>query len=105
MPDEMPANRQIRRAVHLVERFLHFVFAEIQLARIRGRADVFGGKRFRDGDESNAGGIASGPAGRSLDSRANVLQPGSERISHYFLIVPRMPFAVAAFGPDGASFR
>src|SRR5256885_11096347 len=47
-----------------------------------------------------SGGIAPRPAGRALDAGAHVGQPGANRggVDHYFLSVPRIPFAVAAFG-------
>src|SRR6266850_1937391 len=99
----MPADRQTRRLVHLLERFLDFVFAEIDLAGRCGGAHVVGGKGLGDGDEADAGGVAFDPAGRPRDPRANVGQPG--RDVYHFFRVARIPFAVAAFGPVGASFR
>ena len=65
------------------------------------------GKVFETAIEADGGGIAPGPAGCPRDARANVCQPGPERgsVDHYFFSVPRIPFAVAAFGPAGASFR
>ena len=108
MPDEMPADREVRRRIHLRHRFLHFVLAEIDLASCRGGANVLGGKCFRDGDEPDGGGIASGPAGCARDPIAHAGQPGPERrgVDHYFFgSDPRMFFAVAAFGPVGAIFR
>jgi hypothetical protein len=105
--DQVPADRQIRRLVHLEQRFLDLVFAKVDLAGLGGGAHVLGGKCLGNGDEADGGGIAPGPAGRPRDPRANVRQPGPERssVDHYFLIEPRIPFAVAAFGPAGASFR
>ena len=88
-------------------RFLHFVLAEIDLTGGGGGADVLGGKGLRDGDEADGGGVAPGPAGRPRDASANVRQPGPERggVDHYFLSCATIAFAVAAFGPVGASFR
>ena len=88
--------------VHLRERLLDFVFAEIDLAGVGGGANVIGGERFGDGDEADGGGIAPGPAGGARDTIADAGQPGAERdgIDHYFLSCARMPFAVAAFGPS-----
>jgi hypothetical protein len=105
--DQMPADREVRGLVHFLERFLNFVLAEIDLTEIGGGANAFNGKCLGDGDEADGGGVASGPAGGSRDARANVCQPGAERcgVDHYFLIVARIPFAVAAFGPVGASLR
>src|SRR5262249_57573502 len=105
--DEMPAERQVRRALDLLERFLHLVLAEVDLARAGCGANGVGRKCLGDCDEANRGGVSPRPAGRALDASAYVGQPGPEprRIDHYFLRVPRIPFAVAAFGPLGASFR
>src|SRR5262249_55946888 len=105
--DEMPAERQIRRALDLLERLLHLVLAKIDLAGGGGRANGVRGKRLGDGDEANRGRVPARPAGRARDASAYVGQPGAERrrVDHYFLSVPRIPFAVAAFGPLGDSFR
>ena len=105
--DQVPANRQVRRLVHLLERFLDLVFAEIDLTGVGGGAHELGGECFGNGDEADGGGVAPGPAGRPRDARADVGQPGAERggIDHYFFSVARIPLAVAAFGPVGASFR
>ncbi len=51
--DQMPPNRQIRRLVHLRQRFLHFVFAEVDLAQVCGGAYEFRGKRLGDSDEAD----------------------------------------------------
>ena len=84
MADEVPANRQIGRPVHLFQGFLDLVFSEIDLPAVGGGPDVVGGEGFRDGDEANRGGVAPGPAGGARDAIANVGQPGAERggISH-----------------------
>src|SRR6185503_17683384 len=106
--DQMPADREITCLLDLLQRLLHFVLAEIDLAGDCRGADGVGRKGLGDGDEADGGGIASGPAGRALDASADAGQPGLERgrIDHYFFgNDPRMPFAVAAFGPVGASFR
>ena len=108
MADEVPADRQIGRLRDLLQRFLHFVFAEVDLAGGRSGAHVLGRKRFRDGDERDGGGIASGPAGCARDAIAHAGQPGPEcrGVDHYFFgSDPRMFFTVAAFGPVGAIFR
>ena len=102
--------QRIARSVgllHLEQRLLDLVLAEIDLSGVGGGAHVLGGEGLGDGDEADGGGIAPGPAGRPRDARANVCQPGTERsgVDHYFFNVPRIPFAVAAFGPVGASFR
>ena len=103
----MPPERQVGQLVHLLERFLDLVFAEVDLAGVGEGAHVLRREGFRDGDEPDGGGIAPGPAGRPLDSRADISQPGPERssVDHYFFSEPRIPFAVAAFGPSGASLR
>ncbi len=107
MSDQVPAQRERGRRVHLLQRFLHLVLAEVDLARVGQRRHVVRRKCLGDGDETDRGGVAPAPAGRPLDARADVGQPGPERngVDHYFLIEPRIPFAVAAFGPVGASFR
>ncbi len=53
MADEMPPQGQIRRLIHFRQRFLHFVFAEIDLPELSGGANIVGGKCFRDGDEAD----------------------------------------------------
>ena len=79
MADEMPAQAQIRGLVHLRQRFLDLVLAEIDLTQIGGGADVVSREGFRDGDEANRGGVAPDPAGGPRDTRADVVQPGAER--------------------------
>jgi len=64
--DQVPAQRQIGGAIDLVERLLDFVFAEVDLAGVRRGPHVVGGKGFRDGDETNGGGVAPRPAGCAL---------------------------------------
>ena len=93
MSDEMPPERQIRGLVHLRQRFLDLVFAEVDLAGIGGGANVVSGERLRDGDEADGGGVAPGPAGRPRDARADVGQPGAERdgVDHYFFSVAEDP--------------
>jgi hypothetical protein len=44
--DQMPPDPEVGGLVHLLQRFLDLVFAEIDLARLGGRADVVGRKRF-----------------------------------------------------------
>src|SRR5713226_8523196 len=107
MADQMPPDGKVRRLVHLLARLLDLVFAEVHLAGLGGRTHVLRGKGFGDGDEADGSGIAPRPAGGPRDPRADVRQPGPEcsGVEHYFFNVPRIPFAVAAFGPDGASFR
>ncbi len=108
MSDEMPADREVAGLLDLLQRLLDLVLAEIDLARNGRGADGVGRECFRDGDEADGSGITSGPAGRALDASADVGQPGLERgrIDHYFFgSDPRMLFAVAAFGPAGASFK
>jgi hypothetical protein len=107
MSEEVPPERPVGQLVHFLECFLDLVFAEVELASVGKGAHVLCGERFRDGDEPDGGGIASRPAGRALDTRADVSQPGPERngVDHYFFSEPRIPFAVAAFGPSGASLR
>src|SRR5262245_50851241 len=106
MPDQVPAEREIRGFVHLRERFLDLVFAEVDLTRAGGGAHMVSGKGFGDGDEADGARIASGAAGGPRDARADLGQPVLKGygIEHYFLIVARIDFAVAAFGPLGASF-
>ncbi len=103
----MPPDGKVRRLVHLLARFLDLVFAEVDLAGLGGGTHVLGREGFGDGDEGDGSGVAPRPAGGPRDPRADVGQPGTERggVDHYFFNVPRIPFAVAAFGPDGASFR
>ena len=53
MADEVPAERQIGRLVHLGERLLNLVLAEVDLARFGGGADVLCGKGFRNRDQAD----------------------------------------------------
>src|SRR5437763_958260 len=91
----MPADRKIGGLLDLLQRLLYLVLAEIQLAGVSSGAHGVGGKCLRDGDEADRGGIAPRPAGRALDAGAHVGQPGANRggVDHYFLSVPRIPFA------------
>ena len=87
--DQVPAEGRSAVRVHLLERFLDLVLAEVDLAGVGGGADVVGGEGLGDGDEADGGGVASGPAGGARDAIANAGQPGAERggIDHtgYFL--------------------
>ena len=65
--------------VHLLQRFLDFVLAEVDLPGVGGGADVVGGEGLGDGDEADGGGVAPGPAGGARDAIANVRQPGRAR--------------------------
>jgi hypothetical protein len=82
----MPAKRQPGRSLHLLQAFLHFVLAEIDLADGCGRPNVIGIEGFGNSDQADGRGIASYPAGGARDAVANVCQPGSKRggIEHYF---------------------
>ena len=84
MSDQVPAKPQVGGAVHLLERLLDLVLAEIDLPAVGGGSDVIGGEGFGDGNEADGGRIATGPVGRARDTIANVGQPGAERggISH-----------------------
>src|SRR5256885_454670 len=84
MADQVPPNRQVGCPVHLFKSFLKLVFSEIDLAAVGDGSDVVCGEGFRDGDQSNACRVASGPASRSRDSVADIGQPGAKRggISH-----------------------
>src|SRR5262249_2227236 len=80
----------------------------VDLAGGCGGTHRVGGKRLGDGDEEDRIGIASDPAGRARDARANVGQPGLHggRVEDYFFgSDPGMPFAGAAFVPVGARLR
>src|SRR5262245_12402058 len=103
----MPAKAQIRGLIELRQRLLHFVFAELALTGVGCRANVINRKCFGDGDEANRGRIAPCSAGRARHAVADVSQPGAERggVEHYFGNCAAIAFAVAAFGPFGASFK
>ena len=120
MTDEMPPNREIRRAIHLVERFLDSVLAEVNLASVECCTHGVRRKGFRDGDEPNGGGVASDPAGRPRNACADIGQPGREVVgqgraasrrfarlkgSRYFFNCATRALACVAFGPFGASFK
>ena len=62
---------------------------------------------FRNREERDAGGVASGPAGGARDAIANVRQPGSKRggVEHYFGSCATRALAVAALAPSGESFK
>ena len=82
MADEMPPQRQIRGLVHLRQRFLQTVFAEVDLSGGGGLADGFSRKCLGDRDEADGLRVASRPAGRPRDSRADGSQVGSD--VHFF---------------------
>src|SRR5262249_45286289 len=105
--DEMPGETEIARAVDLLLRFLDFVFAEVELTARGGGADVAAREGLGNGDEADRGRIAPGPAGGARDGCAHTVQPGRQRggIEHYFFNCATKPFAVAAFGPSGESFK
>src|SRR5262252_11018469 len=107
MADQVPFERQIGQILPLLLRFLQFVLAEVDLAVLSRRAHGVGAKRLRDSDEMDMRGIASGPVGGARDAFADVRQPGTNRggVEHYFGSCAMRAFAVAAFGPSGASFR
>ena len=111
MADQVPAQLQIggdqgAHRVHFRKRFLDFVFTEITLTGFCGGAHEVGREGFRDGDEPNRRGVTTRAAGGSLDARADVGKTSAELGGiHLLLDGRRMPFAVAAFGPLGASFR
>ncbi len=44
--DEMPAERKVRRSIHLVERLLDFVLTEVDLSTLGGDANVRGVERL-----------------------------------------------------------
>src|SRR3977135_2898597 len=104
MADKVPPNWKVGGLVDLRKRLLHLVFAEVDLTGVGGGPHVVGGGGFGDGKGADAGGVAPCPAGRALDASADVGQPGTDGggVDHYFFSVPRIPFAVAAFGPGGA---
>jgi hypothetical protein len=76
--DEVPAEAEIRGRVHLRQRFLNFVFAEIDLSGARGGAHVIGAEGFGNGDEADGSEVSVGPAGGARDPIANAVEPGSE---------------------------
>src|SRR5262245_52894011 len=106
MPDEMPGRVESREALKFIERFLYAILANVALAGFVRRSNVIRLKCFRDGDEANPGGVASGPAGSARDPFANGFQPGPKRgsVEHYFR-VSSAAFAVAASLPFGESFK
>ena len=53
--DQMPAQGEIGGLVHLEQRFLDLVLAEVDLTGIGGSAHELGGKGFGNGDEANRG--------------------------------------------------
>jgi hypothetical protein len=83
MTDEMPAEGKAGGQRLLLLRFLDFVLAEVDLPGQRGGTDVGGVEGFRDGDEADAGEVASSPGGGARDTFANVRQPGVNSV-HYF---------------------
>src|SRR5215831_18036612 len=107
MPDEVPPDWQVGQVKPFLLRFLQLVLAEVDLAVLSRSADSVGAKRLGDGDEPDVRGIAPGPVGGARDAFANVRQPGTNRggVEHYFGSCAMRAFAVAAFGPSGASLR
>ena len=83
MTNEMPAEGKAGGQRLLLLCFLDFVLAEVNLPGQRGGAYVGGVEGFRDGDEADAGEVASSPGGGARDAFANVRQPGVNGV-HYF---------------------
>jgi hypothetical protein len=83
MTDEMPPEGKAGGERLLLLRFLDFVLAEVHLPGHRGGAYGRGVEGFRDGDEADAGEVASSPGGGARDAFANVRQPGVNSV-HYF---------------------
>ena len=92
------------------------VFAEVDLARPSRGAHAVGEECLgRSATRRMDGGVAPGPAGGLRDPRADVTAGSGayrspvlalrSRCDRYFLIVPRIPFAVAALGPEGAQLQ
>jgi hypothetical protein len=54
--------------------FLHAILAEVHLPGGRGRADVIGAERLRNGDQPDPGRIAPGPFGRAPHAIADGLE-------------------------------
>ena len=77
--DEMPAQRQIGEAIHLLNRFLDLVLAEVDLAGVSRRPNVVGVEGFRNGDEADGGRIAPGAIGGARDAFANTSQSSPKR--------------------------
>ena len=112
----MPDGLQIRRRRALDLRFLHLVLAEMDLTFRNSRAHGVGAEGFRNRDERDVGGVASGPGGGARDAIADVRQPGTEQsgVRHdvaglrgppYFGSWATRALAVAAFVPSGDIFR
>ena len=75
MADQMPAERKIRGLVHLGQRFLDAVLAEIDLPGRRCFAYGFRWKCFGDGDESDGCRIAARTLRCARNASADVCEP------------------------------
>ena len=79
MPNEMPRDGQVGRGVHLGEGFLELVLAEVDLAAVGGGPYVVEAECLGNREETDRGGVASGPARRPRNTFADSGDPGSER--------------------------
>jgi hypothetical protein len=72
MTDQMPPQAQIRRLVHLRQRFLNSVFAEVELSELEGAADVICGKGLETAtSRTEAGSRPTRPAARAMRARTS----------------------------------
>src|SRR5580765_9041793 len=107
MSDQVPFEWKIGQVLPFLLRFLQLVLAEVDLPLVCRSTYGLCTKRLRDGDETDSGGIASGPGGGARDAFANVRQPGTNRggVEHYFGSCATRALAVAALVPSGESFK
>src|SRR5262249_48023106 len=124
--DQMPPDSKVGCLGDLLQRLLHLVFAEVDLARGRRGADQIGAEGFRNRDQPHRCRIASRASSRGGDPLANRAEPrsdvraGPDGRTHrsaptsvlradarilYFFNWATSAFAVAEFGPSGASLR
>src|SRR5207253_718073 len=103
--DQMPPDREVGAPGNLLESFLHFVLAEIDLTLRGGGAHVLDAERLRNRDQPDRGRIAPCAPRRVCDLPADALEPRGDVDHSYFLSCATSDFAVAEFGPSGASFR
>ena len=108
--DEMPAQRQVGGVGDLAFGFLNLVFAEIDLTgwqRRRGRDRRKTSWRRRSGG-SRRGRVRPGWRRARCDRERRPAGPGARRnrsLTRYFGSASTNCLAIAAFGPEGDSFR
>ena len=109
MADQMPLERKVGERLDFRQRFLDAVFAERDVTGRDGRANVLGRDRLGHRDQGDFGRRTAGAMRRRIDAAAHGLElcrdAGHALGGRHRYGVSMIAFAVAAFGPVGASFK